>query len=483
MFSYTSSFDQPIGRWNVQKVSDMTGMFSYTNKFAQDVSSWGSEMNTDNIFTGATAFPSFFTCTQNSGVVDLASCSWRIGLGPSPPPLPPPLPPPSPAPNPPSPPPPIPITGRVIDGYLVNCYAWIDIDGNESRDVSFEPFVLTSTYGSFTLQPTNNSVANSANLIVDTSNTACVDAFTSNPPGLQILSAPPKASIVTPLSTLVTELLKLNVSYDANTLVVSAFGLDASADIMNTDPFEEMVTNAQVYKNAIVVNTLIANAISSMMRLLQGAGGSSMKNSQSAAFNVLATMVVSANNQSSRRRSLLTFSPLLDLTYVAVISELAEYTVSQAKTDGALSSSASVSSSSIEAVSNATANSGSIVTKAAENVVDSGSSSTFLNTVAATIKVMQKPETLDAIVSVVSGSDSNALANFTNVEELTLSVESASTEVSVDIPQNPPPSSTPPQLSEAEPPSSILDLTSPGMRLSGSFITLLNLLFFIFLQF
>ena len=390
--------------------------------------------------------------------------------------------PPSPAPNPPSPPPPIPIIGRVIDGYLVNCYAWIDIDGDESRDESFEPFALTSTYGAFTLQPTNDAVGKSANLVVDTSNAACKDTFTSNPPGLQILSAPPKASIVTPLSTLVTELLKLNVSHDANTLVISAFGLDTFADIMNSDPFEEMVTNAQVYKNVVVSNTLIANAISSMMRLLQGAGGSSLKNSQSSAFKALATMVVSANNRPSRRRSLLTLSPLLNLTNVAVISELAEYTVSQAKTDGALSSSASVSSSSIEAVSNTMANSGSILTKAADNAVDSGTLSTFLNTVAATVKVMQKPETLDAIVSVVSGSDSNALANFTNFEELTLSVESASTEVSVDIPQNPPPSSTPPQLSEAEPPSSILDPTSPGMRLSGSFITLLYLLFFLSLQ-
>ena len=175
-----------------------------------------------------------------------------------------------------------------------------------------------------------------------------------------------------------------------NTLVISAFGLDASADIMNTDPFEEMVTNAQVYKNVVVSNTLIANAISSMMRLIQGAGGSSLKNCQSAAFKALAALVVSANNQPSRRRSLLSFSPLLDLTHVAVISELAENTVSQAKTDGALSSSVSVSSS-IEAVSNVMANSGSIVTESAENVVDSGSSITFLNTVAATVKVMQKP--------------------------------------------------------------------------------------------
>jgi len=266
-------------------------------------------------------------------------------------------------------------------------------------------------------------------------------------------------------------------------MVISAFGLGVSVDILNTDPFEEMVTNAQVYKNVVVSNTLIANAISSMMRLIQGAGGSSLKNSQSSAFKARATMVVSANNRPSRRRSLLTFSPLLNLTSVTVVSELAENTVSQAQTDGALSSSASVSSSSIEAVSNATANSGSIVTKAAENVVDSGSSSTFLNTVAATVKVMQKPETLDAIVSVISGSDSNALANFTNVEELTASVESASTEVSVDIPQNSPPPSTPPLLSEAEPPSSILDLSSSGMRLSSWFIRLLYLLFSLSLQF
>ena len=60
---------------------------------------------------------------------------------------------------------------------------------------------------------------------------------------------------------------------------------------------------------------------------------------------------------------------------------------SQAKTDGALSSSVSVSSS-IEAVSNVMANSGSIVTEAAENIVYSGGSSAFLNTVAATVKVM-----------------------------------------------------------------------------------------------
>jgi len=239
-----------------------------------------------------------------------------------------------------------------------------------------------------------------------------------------------------------------------------------------------MYANAQVYRNVIVVNSLIANVVSSITRFIQGAGGPSLKDSQSSAFKALATMVVSANNQSSRRRSLLTFSPSLDLTNVAVLSEFIENTVSQAKTDGALSSSASVSPSSIEAVSNATANSGSIISEAAENVSDSGGSSTFLNTIAATVKVMQKPETLDAIVSVVSGSDSNALANFTNAEELTLSVESASTEVSVDIPQNPSPSSTPPLLSEAEPPSSILDLTSSGMRLSACFL-MTHLFFFL----
>merc|ERR1712070_1022526 len=127
---------------------------------------------------------------------------------------------------------------------------------------------------------------------------------------------------------------------------------------------------------------------------------------------------------------------------------------------GVLSPSASVSTVAIEIVSIATNISVSIVTNAAEILINSSGLINFLHIVAASTKVMQKPEFLDAIILVVSGSDSSALANFTNVEELTLSFESASTEVSVDIPQNPPPSFTPPMLSEAEPPSLILDQTS-----------------------
>ena len=517
-FQNKYTFNANISKWNVSAVTDMHFMFNNAADFVQDLSSWdfraffaqeaacchesydceeyshyGCYYCTSNdfyylkqrvadVFSGADAFNVKYTIEVGGVLGDYASAyyvmpatfefsikdTWIAPSSPLPPPpsppLPPPLPPPSPPPKLPSPPPPAPIIGRVIDGYLVNCLVWIDVDGDESRDESFEPFALTSTFGAFTLQPTNDAVEKSANLVVDASNAACKDAFTSNMPGLQQLSAPPQSSIVTPMSTLITALLKLGASYDANDMVVSAFGLDVSVDILNADPFEEMVTNAQVYKNVVVSNALIANAISSMMRLIQGAGGSSLVASQRAAFKSLATMVVSAstNNKLTRRRKILSSSsPLLDLTNVATVTELAQSAVLEAQTSGALSAAASVSTSSIETVSVASANSGSILTRAAESLVDTSSSNSFLNTVAATVKVMQKAETLNAIASVASGSDINALESFVDLETLESSIETEASEVSVDIPQKPPPPSPPPATQQ---PSSILSSSSRSTR-------------------
>jgi surface protein len=58
MFSGASSFNQPIGNWNVSQVSGIGDMFNYATSFNQDISSWNirSLFGASGFLNGATSF-------------------------------------------------------------------------------------------------------------------------------------------------------------------------------------------------------------------------------------------------------------------------------------------------------------------------------------------------------------------------------------------------------------------------------------------
>ena len=166
-----------------------------------------------------------------------------------PPPSPKPSPPPSPPPDlsQPSSPPPPPIervSGRVYSsGYLSKCTVYLDTNRNGEPDFVLDPKTTTDGFGAFTLSPTRSYSVASTNLIADTRSGSCIDAFTKQSSALLTLKAPPGATMLSPLSTILVAMMKEIGSYprvSAYDRMKIAFGWDnTQVDLLDKDSIAE----------------------------------------------------------------------------------------------------------------------------------------------------------------------------------------------------------------------------------------------------
>ena len=82
MFAVATSFNQPIGTWNVGNVTNMGGMFAYATAFNQPIGTWnvGNVTNMGDMFANAKAFNQAIGSWNVSNVTYMAYMFFQAEL-------------------------------------------------------------------------------------------------------------------------------------------------------------------------------------------------------------------------------------------------------------------------------------------------------------------------------------------------------------------------------------------------------------------
>lgn len=338
------------------------------------------------------------------------------------------------------------------------------MDENGDRKYSRgEAYSQTDNLGGYVFQPNDYDAATSAYLVVLTRNESrsetneCVDAFTGQPPGVRILEAPPGSKVISPLTTLIGEIIRLYSGdvdmtvAEATTMINSAFGL-GNAEHTQIDPIYA-ASNGEVDVYGPVVGTInmIANLVSSVGTLLFGmsslyGGRLSAEECELKVYSGIAREINEALIVAARggNRKLLT-SHLLDLSNSDSISGIAKSSLYSASLTNIQLMSATYSPAALDATVSLSVNSGTAIKNSLSDLSDP---TALLKGVTAAAKVAQDPVVLNSLLnSATNAATADDIANLNAVKDPDSYASKTAAEgetVTVSIPLYPPPPSPPP---------------------------------------
>ncbi|MEZ2240814.1 calcium-binding protein, partial [Microcoleus sp.] len=165
--------------------------------------------------------------------------------------------------------------GKAINGYMAGATVFFDANFNGVKDDS-EPFSITNADGSFDLDVSLDKFDknNSGDLEPAEGRIVLIDGINTSTylPQQTPLFATPDATVVTPLTTLLTELVEQGTDQNqAQIQVKSALGLSSAIDLTSYDPLQAITQNdpnglavyaahAQVQNTIVLITDLISGA-------------------------------------------------------------------------------------------------------------------------------------------------------------------------------------------------------------------------------
>jgi len=205
-------------------------------------------------------------------------------------------------------------TGKVVDGYVHGATVTLDVNDNGTCD-SGEPTTTTDGSGNYSFP------------VADNQHMVCVTGGTDIGTGLVLigtLTAPAGATVVTPLTTIVTTAGVANAA-----AIASRLGL-SGVDLLTTDPVAAISTTPALIQTTAAIQTLMVQSASS----IQAAGGSGTAAQGNALTNGLYADTVKATGSTLLGLS----SPLTTPTLGSIAAAVVTAATTNAQADSGLAS-------------------------------------------------------------------------------------------------------------------------------------------------